>query len=211
MAQISDCSYAELAALISGPDKPPADWLLNGLQQAAEGLRWTIRKDAEHPPRENLREQLQLGFNAANYLRNLLKDFTVQNLLAESAEDDLYEERNASYGLDLLIPRLEKALAAIPRGQSSHKYAPGTNGPLGVCALSVAVAWRLTRGSLPPHTSPTVQNACRLLWTLAGGSPQGYGGDQTSKGWMTHLKRAKADLEDGPRPEVERLFEQPAR
>jgi hypothetical protein len=194
----------ELAALIAGPGRSVDDRLLHGLEKTAAGIRWTMRKAEEHPSREGLRKQLQTALKAARYLRDQLTDTTFQRVLAASSEDDLDGDNQTYHGVGSLISRLDKALSAIPTGSSRHKHEPGTNSPHAVCALGVTFAWRDARGSLPPHTSRDPQEACRLLWSLAGGPLQGW--SDNLAGWREHLRRAKEELEKGDHPEVERLF-----
>ena len=153
----------ELAALIAGTGGPVDDQLLRGLETAAAGIRWTIRKAEEHPSREELRNQLQTALSAARYLRGRLPDTTFQRVLAASSEDDVDGDIQTYHGLGSLISRLDNALSAIPTGSSRHKHEPGTNSPHAVCALSVSFAWRDARGSLPPHTARDPQEACHLL------------------------------------------------
>jgi hypothetical protein len=207
-----------LAELIAGDGRPVADWLERGLQMAVAGVAFVIRKDASHPPRASLRLQLRTAVDAARFLRRCLEDLDFQRTLAEAGGDDYFGDLETFHGLDSVIERAEKALAKFPSGQGPHKHAPGTNAPLITCAFIVAVAWRCARGKLPGYTSGKAQEACRLLWSLAGGPPRGWG-SQALAGWRRHLKAAMDDLEkgtnDGPEKEhrlkVECLFQQEKR
>jgi hypothetical protein len=197
-------SLAKLARLIVGK-KPAPDWMLRGLRNAVAAVRWAGHEEDEHPRREVTRKDFQDTLEAASQIRRKLESPTFTRTLIAIAGDDLGGDQQAFQGLQSLIPRLERALAAIPSGRSRHKYAPGTNKPRNVCALCVAAAWRSARGRLPPHTSSKAHQACYQLWLLSGG-PKTWG--EEPGGWREQLKSANAELERGPH-HATRLFDAP--
>ena len=199
---------ADLAESIVGAGRRDKDWLRRGLQKAAAGIGWTIRKAAEHPRREDLRGQFQSALDAARLLRDRLTDTSFLGVLAASAQDDPFGDQAYS-GLGLLIEHLEKAVSAIPRGRNRHKYHPGSNSPNEVCALTIAFAWHpfgmschdILLGSRRRH----VKDCGR--WQVV--RRAGHGGNQTLSGWRTHLQRANRILASEDRPEIARCFDLP--
>ena len=122
--------------------------------------------------REIAYQQYVAGEDAASWDT----DTTVEEELTAAAAGHLSNDHKADHGLSSLIPRIEIALERIQTGSSRHKHTLAPTPRRTICALSIAVAWRRARGRPVPHTSHKAQEACRLLWVLAGGSRKGGAG-----------------------------------
>jgi hypothetical protein len=133
-----------------------------------------------------------------HHLVEMLDDYpAILALTDASGFDDLDGHRDARQGLLALTKQLDAAIAKTPEGKGRHKAYPGASPQL-ACAIYVTIAWQEIRGSLPPHTSAAVHEACELLWQIAGMLPRARAGAEESlKGWREHVLEAKQELQAG--------------
>jgi hypothetical protein len=208
MTDMDITGYDGIARSIAGGDPPP--WLLGILPELIETVRSNVILEYDGPSREELRHQLEIVAKVAQGLITLIdgvrspiplisdpKQFPLYNILIEEDETRLPNWGETRDGLKFLADRAESKRAELIPTHGGRKPFHGLwNGPTAsvFCALVTTLLWKYARGDWPGLHNSEVKEACKAVWTAAGGPERRHISD-----WTSNLLKSRAfrDTRDG--------------
>jgi hypothetical protein len=179
-----------LAAVLCGGDSQRPDWLAAALERGVAVLRFSISADAGDLCRVEVRKRLEAVRAAARSIAAALDDAATMRALGVDAEAD----GHTFHGVVDLIARADATLSGIRLGGGADKFDPQRS-PQEICARLVVTLWRLVRGTQPGHTAAVANEACNMLWQMAGGGSLSDN-TNTSRRWLKQIKAANEANED---------------
>ena len=189
-----------LSKLIAGKKAAHPDIIAQAIGKGRLIVNDNIKIESEKLGAEELRKQFNDVENAARLILEKLRDINCHHgfyVMLLEPDDKTPFQSEFEEALEALANRCEKKASDLTRKRMPVAAVDSTPDASVLCALIVRCLWKYARGKLPGVNSANAQEACALLWSLAGGHPRKRkpASESDDGAWRRSLEDAKK-LED---------------
>ena len=159
-------------------------------KRCIDALRWAMAREADYPPRPEIRKKLDALERSARAILDALEDVRMSELVWGA--NDWLDAVGMAEPLRELIRRVEEIKRKNPPRQGRGRLYPySATGPSAneLCALIAAMMWKQIKGRWPGQRGAAANELCEQLWTAAGGTA--HGPVLVEPFWRDYLKSAE--------------------